>query len=73
MKLYNIVVNNCFSGEPYSFNAVGENISFDDAHKLAKDYLVGEGYDDIDDEEIDVVECYTIDDVDGYKIKLVKE
>ena len=73
MKLYNIVVNDIFSGEPFSFNAVGENITFSDALELAKDYLDNEGGYDADTNDLEVIECYAVTEVDGYKIKLVKE
>lgn len=77
MKLYNIVVNNELSGEPFSFNAVGKNIDFDTALDLAVKYLIDDcGYDEddyLDTDELEVIECYAIDEVDGYKVKLVKE
>lgn len=76
MKLYNIVVQNNLSEEPFSFNAVAESIDFDEAQTLAEDYLINDcGYtrSDFDENDLDVLECYVIDEVDGYKVKLVKE
>lgn len=75
MKLYNINVVNHYDGEPFSFNAVAKYLTDSMAMELAKKYIVDELgeelYEGIE-EDLDVLECYAIDEVDGYKVKLVK-
>ena len=72
MKLYNILFD--YMGDYYSIQVVTE-IDLDDTLATIKviEYLELDcGYDDIDSDEMEIIELYTITEVNGYKVKLVK-
>lgn len=72
MKLYNILFD--YMGEYYSIQVVSKAL-LDDTLATIKviEYLELDcGYENIDSDEIEIIELYTITEVDGYKIELVK-
>lgn len=78
MKLYNITIkdHNSIDDGVWSLQTVSKDLDWDKAHKIAIEYLIdshGLDKNDIFENDIEVTEYYTIDSVDNYKIKLVKE
>lgn len=77
MKLHHIlVVNNGLGDEAFGFHAVADYVTESTAMELAKKYIVDEFgeelYENIEN-DLEVLEYYAVDKVDGYRIKLIKE